>query len=463
MTTDTADPDALRRAARDNGARAGALDHSVRTVRRASASFAGTGTAGAAQVLVGPAGARFHGALGALDAALAAARAAHEKVAHALGLVAGPIEDEQRARRVLDRAETRLTEARRQLSAEQIGFAAAAKRASIDSAAGLDVPAPDMSGVHRAQREVEEAEQAHRRAAHRHEDALRDRRRAVQTFVAVCRSAAALAPAVPSAPGAPGAVTDHTVFGPRLLDDVKTRSMTNRGRGTGGRNLTPAERQRLARNGLSPRDPIFSLLYGSRTWQGAWKNHERTLLQGRNGSVETQLRLLHRLARAEGGLGRFGKDRYGASLNGRAEAYVFDARARARLRAGGFGALGEAYGRGGADAAGGLDLNAGPSGGRVRAEAEAFAGLRAGARAEVDVLGARPRVGAEGQIGVGGSAGVDAGVDGGRVKVQASVGLALGIGGKITVGTEVDVPKIAGHVGNGAKAVADGIGKISPF
>ncbi|OZV76713.1 hypothetical protein CA850_26175 [Micromonospora echinospora] len=463
MTTDTADPDALRRAARDNGARAGALDHSVRTVRRASASFAGTGTAGAAQVLVGPAGARFHGALGALDAALAAARAAHERVAQALGTVAGPIEDEQRARKVLDRAETRLDEARRQLGAEQIGFGAAAKRASADRAAGLEVPAPDMSGVLRAQREVEEAERAHRRAAERHEDALRDRRRAVRTFVAVCQSAAALAPAIPGAPGAPGAVKNHTVFGPRLLDDLKSRSLPNKRRGTGGRNLTDAERRRLARNGLSPREPLFSLLYGSRTWQGAWKNYEKALLKGRNGSVDAQLRLLHRLAMAEGGLGRVGKDRYGTTLNARAEVTAFDARLKAKLRAGGFGAEGELRGRGGADASGGLDLNAGRSGGRLRAEAEAFAGLRGSARGEVDVLGVRPRGVAEGQIGVGASAGVDAGVDGGKVKVQASVGLALGLGGKITVGGEVDVPKIADHIGDGAKAVADVAGKLNPF
>ncbi|SCL37048.1 hypothetical protein GA0074692_4536 [Micromonospora pallida] len=391
MSTDTADPDALRRAARDNGARAGALDHSVRTVRRASASFAGTGTAGAAQVLVGPAGARFQGALGALDAAFAAARAAHERVAEALGTVAGPIEDEQRARKVLDRAETRLDEARRQLSAEQIGFGAAAKRASIDRAAGLEVPAPDMSGVLRAQREVEEAERAHRRAAERHEDALRDRKRAVQAFVAVCRSAAALAPAIPGAPGAPGRVTNHTVFGPRLLDDIKTRGMPNKGRSTGGRNLTPAERRRLARNGLSPKDPLFSLLYGSRTWQGSLKNYEKSLLKGRNGSVDVQLQLLHRLAMAEGGLGRVGKDRYGASVNARAEVNAFDARVKAKLRAGGFGAQGELRGRGGADAGGGLDINGGRSGGRLRAEAEAFAGIRGTARGEVDVLGVRPR------------------------------------------------------------------------
>ncbi|XTZ13461.1 hypothetical protein ACQSSU_18195 [Micromonospora echinospora] len=463
MTTDTADPDALRRAARDNGARAGALDHSVRTVRRASASFAGTGTAGAAQVLVGPAGARFHGALGALDAALAAARAAHERVAQALGTVAGPIEDEQRARKVLDRAETRLDEARRQLSAEQIGFGAAAKRASADRAAGLDVPAPDMSGVLRAQREVEEAERAHRRAAERHEDALRDRRRAVQAFVAVCRSAAALAPAIPGAPGAPGAVKNHTVFGPRLLGDWKGRELPNAGRRTGGRNLTPAERRRLARNGLSPREPLFSLLYGSREWQQAWKNYEKALLKGRNGSLEVQVRLLQRLAKAEGGLGRVGKNRYGAALNAAFEVSAFDARTKTRLRAGGFGVQGEGSIRGGANANGALDVNVGPGGGRLRGGAEAFAGARAGVEAEVDVLGVRPKAGAEGQAGIGASAGADLGFDRGKVKAQVSAGLAFGLGGKITLGAEVDVPKIAGHAKDGAKAIVDGIGKITPF
>ncbi|GAA3136408.1 hypothetical protein [Streptosporangium carneum] len=459
MPDRAADPavaDDLRRASRDAGARAHALDGGARRLLTARNGLAGT-----AGVLVGPAGERFQAVLTALHEAFLLARTAHEEVADALHRVAGPVEAEQEARKVLEDARHRLAEAGRELAAEQAGVVRQEKAAALATAAGA-VPAPvDRSALVRAEHEVEEAEQAVRRAAHRHEEAERARERAVRALAVACRGAgAALAlPSVapPSPPGAPGSGATNVLFGPRLQDEVFSRDPRDLGRRrTKGAGLSAQERRRLARNGLSPRTPLFSLLYGSAEKDASLLGGE-TRTKGRSGELGAEYALGHASYKASGGVGAVGGG-YGVAADFAAEAYALKAKAHAKLHVGPAEARTEVDVRaGGAEVSGGLGLHGGPHGFEGRAEAEAFAGVKAGIEQKLGALGFEQTAGMEGQAGIGGSVGMQAGYDGGKLKFSASLGAALGLGFKVRVGGEVDVPEIAHHAKDGLEAAGKAV------
>ncbi|TMR08951.1 hypothetical protein ETD86_45595 [Nonomuraea turkmeniaca] len=415
---DPAVPGALLSASADNGARARAFDGTVTTLRTATAGLA-------SGALVGPCATRFLTTLDGLQAAFVTARAAHEEIADALRRTVAPIEEEQQARDRLEKAERLLAEARQRL-------------------AGLPDSA-DPATLAQAKHAVEEAEQDVRQARRRHEEAVRERARAVRGLAVACQGAAVLG-ALPAPPG-------EVVVGPRLHDALREKGMRPWRRTSRGRGLTPQELRRLRRNGLSPATPLASLVYGKYGKDGALLDEPWRL-----GPVDGRVALGHRAFEVSGGVGRMG-DRYGVRGDFRAEAYALSADARLRRKLGPADVAANASARAiGADASAGGEVSAGPGGVRVRAEAGAFAGVKAGVDGSVEVAGVKPSAGLEGQAGVSASAGVDFGFHDGKLKLAASVGAALGLGGKVTGGMEIDVGKLAGGAGDAANAVAGGAG-----
>ncbi|MGC5010091.1 hypothetical protein ACLQ2R_04945 [Streptosporangium sp. DT93] len=447
ITDDPAVPDDLRRSSRAIGTLSTAVDGGVRSLQIARTGLS-TGS-----TLVGPCGVRFQASLAALHEGFRAARTAHEEVAEALSRVAGPIEAEQQARQVLKKARGELDDARQRLATEEHRIAALERTTTLRAMSGDHTPI-DRSALVSARHEVEEAERAFRRAEHRHEEADADRRRAVERFSAVCRSATALTPA----PAAPGAPPWTLLFGPRVQDIWHQKDLTPVGRRrSASTGLTPRERRRLERNGLSPRTPMFSLLHAMTSGEGVLSKRRLFDVRGKRGDASGEVRLGHGEYKASAGLGRIGRD-YGVKADAGAEAYALRANAQGKIRLGPVGGKAGADAKiGGAEASAGADLYAGPGGARLRAGGELFAGAKMGANAEVDVAGIKPSAGVEGQAGIGGSTNADFGYADGKVKARASVGLALGIGGKVSMGVEVDVPKVANHVEDAAGAVAKGV------
>lgn len=282
---DPAVPGALLSASEESGARARDFDGAVTTLRTATAGLI-TGA------LVGPCAGRFLAALDGLQTAFVAARAAHEEVADALRRTVAPIEEEQRARDRLGKAERLLAEARRRL-------------------AGLPDSA-DPVALARARHEVEEAERDVARARRRHQEAARERSRAVRSLTTTCQGAAVLG-ALPAPPG-------EVVLGPRLQDSFKEKGMRPWRRTATGHGLTPQELRRLRHNGLSPAVPPASILYGKYGKDGSlldddWRNE--TAL----GALGARFALGHRAFELSGGIGRIGSQ-YGVRGDAKAEAYA---------------------------------------------------------------------------------------------------------------------------------------------
>jgi hypothetical protein len=248
---DSARPEHLREASRGTEASALALHTSLQSGQLAGNVFTTSPFSGHTVD-------HFRTAVGAINTCLATARDAHEQVARALHRVAGPIEDEQRARRRLQEAREELADARDRLSeretelstaqcelgaaqtevATQRARIAAAEAANTARVAAGGDPAPvDTSALHEAQRRLHQAEQAVkeaerlvRRAANRveeahdrserarraHDEAQRERETAARAFAIACRAATGLLPSLPAALAAPGPIQ----LGPRASADA---------------------------------------------------------------------------------------------------------------------------------------------------------------------------------------------------------------------------------------------------
>ncbi|MDO4717600.1 MAG: hypothetical protein Q4B08_08560, partial [Propionibacteriaceae bacterium] len=135
-----------------------------------------------------------------------------------------------------------------------------------------------------------------------------------------------------------------------------------------------------------------------------------------------------------------------AGVDGQAEWGVLEAKGKA-----------EAYVGGKAD----VELGIGKSG--VNAEAEAFAGARASVSGSADVAGVGVTGGAEGWAGIGASAKAQFGEVDGKFGFKLELGAAIGIGGKVSVGFQVDVPKLVDSVKGAADAVGGFISGLWPF
>lgn len=226
---DPAQPDQLRDASRATGGSAQSLHGSLQLSQTANSGFG-------ARQLSGRTADRFTSFLTSFQAVLAQARNSHEQVAEGLRRVAGPIEDEQQARRrrkerreelndtkaelaeakqKLTAARSELTQARSELAGRQRAIAMAeAANAQRAAMGGSPVPV-DTSGLHEAERQVARAKQevatakrlvsrasdrvdaAHdrlARARRRHEDAERARDTAVRAFTMLLQLAGVLPP-----------------------------------------------------------------------------------------------------------------------------------------------------------------------------------------------------------------------------------------------------------------------------
>ncbi|MDO4783628.1 MAG: WXG100 family type VII secretion target [Propionibacteriaceae bacterium] len=135
-----------------------------------------------------------------------------------------------------------------------------------------------------------------------------------------------------------------------------------------------------------------------------------------------------------------------AGVDGQAEWGVLEAKGK-----------GEAYVGGKAD----VELGVGKSG--INAEAEAFAGARASVSGSADVAGVGVTGGAEGWAGIGASAKAQFGKVDGKYGFKLELGAAIGIGGKVSIGFQVDVPKLVNSVKDGARAVGDFVSNLWPF
>ncbi|MFE0151104.1 hypothetical protein ACFWY5_28445 [Nonomuraea sp. NPDC059007] len=421
---ESAVPGVLLSASEENGNRARGLHGTVTTLRTATAGL----TAGA---FVGPCASRFLTTLEGLQTAFVTARSAHEEVADALRGTVAPIEEEQQARDRLERAERRLAEARRRLAA---------------------LPEPvDPVALAQVRHEVDEAEQDVRRAQRRHEEAARDRARAVRALAVTCQGAAV----VGGTPAPPGEV----LLGPRLHDVLKSKDMRTRKLTADGLGLTPQELRRLKRNGLAPGSPLASLLYGKYGKDEALLA-DRTRVKGALGELDAEYALGRRAFEVFGGLGRIGS-RYGLAGGAHAEAYALSADARLRRKLGPADLSGNLSVRaaGGEVSANG-EFSVDRDGFRAGLEGGAFTGFKGGADIAVDVGGVKPSAGVEGQLGFGASLKGGASFQDGKFKVQGAAGLAFGPGAKLKGGLEIDVAKIAEAPLNAAKSIRDAPGDL---
>ncbi|MEW9555121.1 hypothetical protein [Nonomuraea sp. NPDC050783] len=421
---DPATPGAMMSASEENGNRARGLHGTVTTLGTATAGL----TAGA---LVGPCASRFLTTLDGLRAAFVTARTAHEEVADALRRTVAPIEEEQQARARLDRAERRLAEARRRLAA-------------------LPEPVEPAARV-RAEHEVEEAERDVRRARRHHDEAARERARALRALAATCQGAAVLG-ALPVPPG-------QVLLGPRLQDTLTSKDMRSRGLATAGRGLTPQELRRLQRNGLSPGSPLVSFLYGKYGKDGSLLDGG-TRMRGTLGELDARFAVGRRAFELSGGAGRIGT-RYGLAGEAKAEAYALSGDARLKRKLGPAEVTGNLSARAaGAEASANGEFSAGRDGARAALGGEAFTGFKGGADVAVDVGGVKPSAGGEIQFGAGASAKADASFHDGTFKLQAAAGLAFGPGAKLKGGVEIDVGKIATPAVDAMKSIRDAPGDL---
>ncbi|MEO3813135.1 hypothetical protein ABGB17_29385 [Sphaerisporangium sp. B11E5] len=422
MDEDAGMPDAVRRASGDAGARAYALDGTGRSLAAAR-----SGLFGAPGTFTGPCADRFQGTLDGLSARVRAARTAHEEIAEALRRTVVPIQEEQRTRRALRQAEERLGEAERALATAK----ASGPEGGVDAAA-----------VARAERDVEEAQEEVRRARRRHEEADEERRRAVRALAVACRAGTVFGP-LPVAPGmsagAAGAALT-TLLGPRLQDQHSLKDPRSLGRKAGGRGATPQEIRRLKRNGMSPRDPMFSLLYATLKDSGAVRQGKGWALGYREYLVKA-------------GAGRVG-NRYGVRLDAAAALYALKFGGEKDLRAGPLRGKAGLDGRiGGVEASTENDVNFGKDGGRVAAGGELFGGARVGVPVEAELGPVKAIAKPEAWAGAGAAANLDVSFQDGKFKFKGAAGLAAGLGLKVTAGGEIDVAELAGDVGDG---IADG-------
>jgi len=120
----------------------------------------------------------------------------------------------------------------------------------------------------------------------------------------------------------------------------------------------------------------------------------------------------------------------------------------------GYGAEAEAFAGGKA----GAGINAGPNG--FEAKAEAFAGARAGGKVHGDVGGIGFGLTAEGWAGPGAEAGVTAKNENGVWTLGASAGASPVVGGKLGVELRVDTNKVVETAGHVRQAVEDGVAEV---
>ncbi|GAA1276807.1 hypothetical protein GCM10009677_33320 [Sphaerisporangium rubeum] len=426
MDEDAGMPDAVRRASGDAGARAYALDGTGRSI----AAVRG-GLFGGPSAFTGPCADRFQGTLDGLGARVLAARTAHEEIADALRRTVAPIQEEQRTRRELRRAEERLGEAERAL-------------ATVRTSGPDDVA--DPAAVARAERDVEQAREEVRRARRRHEEAEQERRRVVRELTVACRTGTVFGP-LPAAPGVSAGATAAaltTLLGPRLMDERSVKNPNSLGRKAGGRGVTPQEIRRLQRNGASPREAMLSLLYFRANKSGAVRDGKGWALGFREYDVTATV-------------GRVG-ERTGARFDARTAAYLLRLNPEANVKAGPVRAKAALDARIlGAEASTANELSFGKKGGRLAAGGELFAGARTGVPVEVELGPVKAVAKPEGWLGAGLAGNFDAEFHDGKLKIKGAAGLAAGLGAKVAGGAEIDVAKLARDLGDG---VADNAKKL---
>ena len=123
----------------------------------------------------------------------------------------------------------------------------------------------------------------------------------------------------------------------------------------------------------------------------------------------------------------------------------------------------EAKGKAEAYVGGKADIEAGIGKSGANLQAEAFAGARATVEGSADVAGIGVTGGAEGWAGIGASANAQIGMVDGKFGVKLELGAAIGLGGKVSLGFQVDVPKLVDSVKGAADAVGNFISDLWPF
>lgn len=387
---DRAEPEQLRQASRSTATAAQALHRGLRWSESAGSLLASPFQGQTADF--------FRTSVGSIGASLAAARDAHEQVAQALERVAGPIDDEQLARRRLNKARAELADARKlladrktELSAAQCALGTAQTELSAErtrvalvestnllrvAAGASPIPvstaalAAAQRRVQQAERAVREAEQTVERAANRveeatdhaararraHEEAERAREVAVRAFTATCQTANVPLP-LPKGPGGP------ITLGPQF----------DAAAGADGLSAFARAALDLARA-------------------------QHTVDLG-PGKVDADARVGAR-AEASGSVG-VGPDRVGAEV--------------------------------GAEAFAGAEANVGASvGDEGTVAAEAGAGVRAG---------------------VGGGGNAEASFEDGKLKLGASVNAAFGVGGKLSGGITVNPGGVVDKAGDAVEGL----------